>query len=356
MRIAVNAIPLLQDALADTGNVLSEIFFNLCRQHPEAEFLLINNRPLPPSRPLPANARLVELKPLAGGKAGRYIWREMQWPRALKKLKADKLLCMDDVLPVPDGMPAHLLLGRRTAVLDSVSASKYIRRYASISLFSAFMREQLNKRFGGLDGKVHQLQPGAADVFRRINWEEREDVKREFAGGMEYFIALGSIDPANNIIPLLKAFSMLKKRLLSSVKLVLAGQLTDAGHGIADALQSYKFRDDVIWLRETDDETLARLVAGSYALVHTAGADGLAVPVYAALRCDVPAVALYAGAAPEAGGDATLNALPDDVTDLSEKMGALYKDELLRGRLLAHITPVPGWEDAARALGSTIIG
>lgn len=354
MRIAVNAIPLLQDTLADTGNVLSEMLYNLCRLHPDVEFLLINNRPLPPSRPLPANARLVELKPLAGGRLGRYIWREMQWPRALKKLKADKILCMDDVLPVPNGMPAHLLLSRNTALLDGISASKYIRRYTSISLFSAFMREQLNKRFGGLDAKVQQLEPGAADVFKAVNWEEREDIKREFAGGMEYFIVLGSIDPANNVIPLLKAFSMLKKRLRSNIKLVLAGQLTGPGEEIAESLQTYKFREDVIWLQQVEDETLARLVAAAYALVHTAGADGLAVPIYAALRCDVPVVALYAGAAPEAGGDAALNAVPEDITDLSEKMGALYKDELLRGRLLAHITRVPGWEAAARALGNTI--
>lgn len=356
MRIAVNAVPMLQDTLSDTGNVLTEIFYNLCRLHPDAEFLLVNNRPLRPARPLPSNVRLIELKPLAGGKPGRYIWRRMQWPRALKKLQADKILCMDDVLPVPEGMEAHLLLSRDAAVLDTVSASQYIRRYTSISLFSAFMQEQLNKRFGGLEARVRQLQPGAADVFKAVNWEEREDIKREFTSGMEYFIALGSIDPSNNIIPLLKAFSMLKKRLLSSIKLVLAGQLTGPGEDIAQALKTYKFKDDVIWLQGTDDETLARLVAAAYALVHTAGADGLAVPVYAALRCDVPVVTLYAGAAPEAGGDAALNALPGDVTDLSEKMGALYKDELLRGRLLAHITRVPGWEDAACALGNTIIG
>lgn len=355
MRIAINAVPLLQDRLADTGNVRTEILYNLCRLHPDVEFVLINNRPLPPQRPLPANARIVELKPLAGGKLGRYLWREMQWPRQLKKLRADKILCIDDVLPVPEGMPAHLLLTRDAAVLDTVSASKNIRRYTGIALFSAFMREQLNQRFGGLDGRTLQLQPGVADVFKPVNWEEREDIKREFTSGMEYFIALGSIDPSNNIIPLLKAFSMLKKRLLSSVKLVLAGQMTDAGEDIAEALHSYKFRDDVIWVQEPDDETLARLVAASYALVHTAGADGLAVPVYAAQRCDVPVVALYAGAAPEAGGDAALNALPADITDLSEKMGALYKDELLRGRLLAHITRVPGWEEAAKALGGSII-
>ena len=73
-----------------------------------------------------------------------------------------------------------------------------------------------------------------------------------------------------------------------------------------------------------------------------------------AQRCQVPAVVLFAGASTEAGKDAALNAVPGDVTDLSEKMSALYKDELLRSRLLDHISRVPSWDDAAGQLGQAI--
>src|SRR5690606_26726896 len=119
--------------------------------------------------------------------------------------------------------------------------------------------------------------------------------------------------PDNNIIPLLKAFSLLKKRLRSSMKLMLTGKLTVEGEDIAEAMQTYKFRDDVVWLQKPDEPILARLTAGAYAVVFTGGADGLAVPVYAALRCQVPAVVIYAGAATEAGGDAALNAVGGDI-------------------------------------------
>lgn len=354
MRIAVNASPLLQDTPADTGNVASEMLFRLCNLHPEIEFILIAEGPGTLPRPLPANAQLVELKPILNNSLGRYIWRQRQWPGALKKHKIDRLLCIDEILPVPDDLPAYLVLTRGTGTLDSAVASQFIRRFRTISVFSEFMREQVNKRFGGLDNKMEFLRPGVSEAYMPINWEEREEVKREYAGGMEYFMAVGSIHPDNNIIPLLKAFSLLKKRLRTNMKLVLTGRLTAAGEEIAEAMQTYKFRDDVVWLQKPDEAILARLTAGAYAVVFTAGADGLPVPLYAALRSQVPAVVIHAGAAPEAGGDAALNAVAGDITDLSEKMAALYKDEMLRSRLLAHIPHIPSWDDAALMLGRTI--
>ncbi|SIO48701.1 glycosyltransferase [Chitinophaga niabensis] len=354
MRIAVNAVPMLQDTPADTGNVITEMLYRLCRLHPDVEFLLITDCPWQPTVILPPNAQHILLKPWTGGRLGQYAWRRWQWRKAIRKYKADRVLCIDEVLPVPVDIPAYLMLTRQTEVLDRASTSKYIRQYTGILLFSVFMREQVNKRFGGLDAKIHELQPGVSETYIPLNWEEREEVKREYADGMEYYISVASIHPDNNIRPLLKAFSMLKKRLRTSMKLVLAGRLTHAGEEIAESLQTYKFRDDVIWVENPEETELARLIAGAYGLVHTAGADGLAVPIYMALRCQVPAVALYAGASPEAGGDAALNAVPDDITDLSEKLGALYKDEMLRSKLLAHITRAESWDEGALQLGRII--
>lgn len=354
MRIAVNALPLMHDSAANTGNVPVELMSRLCRLHPDAEFIFIADKPWEPRPALPPNCEVAVLKPFTGGRIGQYFWRRFQWGRLLKKYRADRLLCIDDVLPFPQEVQAHLLLTRNVSLPDRPSTSEYIRRFRSVNVFSEFMKEQAGGRYGGLEQKFNMLVPGVSEIFIPLNWEERELVKQEFAGGMEYFIAVGAIHPDNNIIPLLKAFSMLKKRLRSNIRLVLAGDLTPEGKEIAGALQTYKFREDVIWLQEVEEEDLAKLIGGAYALVHAAGADGLAVPVLQAQRCQVPAVVLFAGASPEAGKDAALNAVPGDITDLSEKMSALYKDELLRSRLLDHMRRVPSWDEAAGQLGQVV--
>lgn len=353
MRIAVYASTLLEDSPADTGNIATELCYRLCSQHPDAQFLMVTNRP--GTLGLPANARPIFLKPWLKGSIGGYLWRHFQWPAMLKKMQADRLLCIAEVLPPLPGMLASLLLTRSAAMLDKPVASQYIRRFNNIAVFSDFMREQVNQRYGGLSKRVHLLPAGAPEACVPLDWEEREDVKRSYTGGMEYYIAVGRIGPENNIMPLLKAFSMMKKRLRSGIKLVLAGSLASEGRDIPGLLKTYKFRDDIVWLQDVDDVTLARLIAGAYAIVHTAGADGMAAPVYAALKSQVPGVVLYAGANTEAGGDAMLNAVPDDVSDLAEKMSALYKDEQLRSRLIAHIQPVNNWNDAATVLGRLVI-
>ncbi|WP_423736786.1 glycosyltransferase [Chitinophaga caseinilytica] len=354
MRIAVNALPLIEDSPADTGNVSTEMLVRLARLHPDVEFVLIANQAWLPADPLPLNVQVAVLKPFIKGKTGRFIWRRYQWPKMVKKLKADKVLYFNDILPIPFDVESYLVMSRTGILPFGATTDENIRRFKKVFVFSDFVKEQLTNRFPRLADRIEFLTPGGSEAYIPLNWEEREEVKREYADGMEYYLAVGSIDPANNIIPLLKAFSMLKKRLRSSIKLVLAGRATPEGEDIVQALQTYKFRQDVIWVQDADQATLARLTGGAYAIVHTAGADGLAVPILAGQKCQVPAVALYAGASPEAGRDAALNSMPDDVTDLSEKMSALYKDEMLRSRLLNHMARVPSWDDAAETLGQIV--
>lgn len=354
MRIAVNALPLMEDSPADTGNVPTEMLVRIARLHPDVEFVLIAGRTWLPAVPLPLNVQVAVLKPFLKGRAGLFIWRRYQWPKMVKRLRADRVLYFDDVLPIPFDVQSFLVMTRKGTLPFGATTDENIRRFKAVAVFSEFVKEQLTNRFPRLKERIQLLTPGGSEAFTPLNWEEREEVKREYADGMEYFLAVGSIDPSNNIIPLLKAFSMLKKRLRSSIKLVLAGRATEDGEDIVQALQTYKFRQDVIWIKDADEATLARITGGAYAIVHTAGADGLAVPILAGQKCQVPAVALYAGASPEAGQDAALNSVPDDVTDLSEKMSALYKDEMLRSRLLNHMGHVPSWDNAAETLGQIV--
>ena len=138
-------------------------------------------------------------------------------------------------------------------------------------------------------------------------------------------------------MPLLKAFSALKRRLHSNMKLVLAGGITTAGADIPASLTSYKYRNDVVLLKEADEETLSRVVAGAYALIYTSRFDGMAMPVYGALKSQVPVIALDGQVVKEAGGDAVIYTDPESLEDLADKMCLLYKDEELRTRQLRRI-------------------
>lgn len=371
MQIAVNAACLRQDMPADTGNVATEIILAMCRQQPAHQFTFFFDGKVPAGLKVPANVTNVVL-PLKGNKPWHlYWWQEWQVVRAMKPFRPDLFLGLDGALPLRSKIPAGLLLRDLSFLRDAGlqpgvqqrslknNITKYLDRARRIAVLSDAAQGELLRYAPGVKDKLIRLETGISELYKPLEWEQRETVKRAFSGGAEYFLVTGSMHPRNNIIPVLKAFSALKKRQRSNIKLLLAGSITPAGADIATALQSYKFRQDVVCIEDADEDTLARLTGGAYALVYPSRLEGFALPVYAAQRCEVPVIALEGAAAREAGGEAVLYADPASLDDLSEKMSLLYKDEQLRSRLLAKIPaakPFSSWEHAAEQLWSHLTG
>jgi glycosyltransferase involved in cell wall biosynthesis len=352
MRIIIQASGLLNDSPADTGHVYWDFLYALCGQHADDRFFLVVDRPYNKKLPLPANATVVE-KVAGSGAMGQWWWRNYTWPSLVKKYEADRVLVIDDVLPTKAGVPAWLMLAHKRNPLLSKDAQKYIGNYRGVIVLSNWMKRQVLDIFPAMEDKVQVMAPGPLTAIRPVEWDEREEFKRELTNGVEYFAVVGAFHPDNNILPLLKAFSKLKGRLHSNLKLVIAGRATREGASLADSLASYRFRDDVIWVKDATAHRLARLIASSYALVHVATLEGVAFPVLAAQAAQVPVVALSGGTGEDAGGEAALYAEVDNIDDLAEKMGALYKDEMLRNRLLAKIPaadPNAGWQQFASSV------
>jgi glycosyltransferase involved in cell wall biosynthesis len=340
------------DTAADTGNIVATLLSGLCRLHPEHTFIFFFDK-TPSSLQMPSNASVVVL-PLKGSSAWRRsLWQKWTLPRALKAQEIALYLGMDGSLPLRSKIPANLFIpdmgfmhgvaGMRPAMQRFLKKNtvKYIQKAQQVLVLSQSAKEDVLQYAPDAADKIQLVSPGIPGSYRPLEWQEREDVKREFAWGVEYFVAVGSLHPRNNILPLLKAFSALKRRLHSNMKLVLAGAGTVAGADITGSLSSYKYRNDVVWLKDADQETLSRVVAGAYALIYTSRFEGMAMPVYAALQCQVPVIALDGQVAKEAGGDAVLYTDPENLEDLADKMCLLYKDEELRTRQLDRIGARP---------------
>lgn len=370
MIIGVSAIGISLDSPADTANVCTELTFRMCLQRPEHSFIFFFDSAAPPGLALPANATAVEV-PLKGASLWRrQWWLQWQLPRAIKRHRVDVFLAMDGLLPLRGSIPSFLLI-RDLSFLHEISGEplnwqrflqrqtlKYVARANKVGVLSANLEQALLQYAPAAAAKLNVLAPGLHESYQPLSWDEREAVKKEHTDGVEYFILTAALHPRNNITPLLKAFSAFKRRLRSNMKLVLAGSATEAGREIADSLRTYKFRQDVIWLQEPDQPTLAKLTAAAYAMVYTTRTDGLALPVYAAIKCQVPVIAIDGPAAREAGKDAVLYSDPQNLEDLADKLNLLYKDEQLRTRLLNNMEtlPLPGsWDHSAALLFDQLI-
>jgi glycosyltransferase involved in cell wall biosynthesis len=363
MRIGVNASCLLQETPADTGNIVKDLLSGLSRLHPEHSFIFFFDQVPPAGLQWPENVTTVVVPRRGDYRWQQYLWLEWKLVSAMKKQRLDLFLGMDGQLPLRIKTPAHLVISDMSFIhgVAGISAAKqrfqkkklarYIQQAKKVIVLSHALEQDVLQYAPDATAKLQVLLPAIDGSYQPLQWEDREDVKSTYAGSVEYFVAVGSIHPKNNLMPLLKAFSALKRRLHSNMKLLLVGSETAAGTEITGSLASYKYRKDVVLIPDADQATLAKIIAGAYALVYATRFAGVAMPVYAAIQCEVPVIALDGGAAREAGGDGVLYADPESLEDLADKMCLLYKDEELRSRLLSKIRKT----DRTGAFGTLII-
>jgi glycosyltransferase involved in cell wall biosynthesis len=150
--------------------------------------------------------------------------------------------------------------------------------------------------------------------------EERERVKGQIAEGKEYFFTDINGVAVSAVINLLKAFSLFKKRQLSNMKLVLAGE-GDAA--IIEKLDSYKYRQDVCLCPKVAGDQ----AGGAYAVISLPRRDSLGLDVLNAWKAGVPVIA-------SEDREAVLRVPAGDPAALADGLKSLYKDEVLRNELI----------------------
>ncbi|MBD0368451.1 MAG: glycosyltransferase family 4 protein, partial [Flavisolibacter sp.] len=159
-------------------------------------------------------------------------------------------------------------------------------------------------------------------------------VKEKYTEGKEYFIYVGAIHLQKNIINLLKAFSIFKKRQRSSMKLVLCGRLVWKNDAFFQLLKTYKYRNDVLVTGYIAEAELAHLIGSAYALVYPSLFEGFGMPVLEALQCRVPVLTSAHSAMQEISNTAALYFDAADPASMADQLMLIYKDEDLRRTLI----------------------
>jgi len=107
-----------------------------------------------------------------------------------------------------------------------------------------------------------------------------------------------------------------------------------------------------------DVEELSRIVGAAYAMVYVSLFEGFGIPILEALKCNVPVIASNTSSMPEVAGDAAFLADPTSVEDIAAKMSLVYKDEVLRGKLIAAAPAQAAkfnWDDSAKVLWESLM-
>jgi len=349
---------------------LYENFRNIISIYPEHDFVFLFDRPHDNFFLRGKNIKAVHVSPAARNPFWWKLWYDVRVPAVLKKYKADVFVGCDGICSLSTRIPQCLLLHdlsflrsspffkKTQAAFYKRSAQKFLNKAQSIGVSSSYSKEAVVQHFKVDADKINVIPCAVKEVLQQLTDEKKAGIKNKLTGGKEYFINTAPLSSRENLINLLKAFSVFKKKQASNWKLVLTGKSTRSYKEFAASLQTYKYRDDVIITNQLNDEELSGTLGSAYALVYPSFEKDFAGPVLEAMASRIPVITSADSSMQELAKDAALYCDPADHNAIAEQMLIMYKDENLRGRLIEKgnvIAKQYDWHQSSEMLWQTIL-
>lgn len=191
--------------------------------------------------------------------------------------------------------------------------------------------------------KVHVIYQGYnADLFRPdLPQQEVERVLQHYLLRVPYLLYLGTLEPRKNLVRLIQAFHLLRRRSRNTISLILAGQKGWLYDDIFAEILRLGLHDSVKYLGYVADEDLPGLIKGARALAYPSLYEGFGLPPLEAMAMGTPVLTSNVASLPEVVGEAALQVNPEDVEAIAAGLERLCDDEALRQELKKK-----GWQRA----------
>jgi glycosyltransferase involved in cell wall biosynthesis len=370
MIIAVNTRFLLAEHMEGYGYFHYEVLRRLAVANPEHTFLFIFDRRFDEKFVFSQNVRPVIAGPPARHPILWKWWYDVKVPRLLKKWRADVFLSCDGFCSLRTKLPQCLVIHdlsflhfpecmrRDHQFYYKKYTPHFVRKATTIATVSNISKNDIIANYKINSEKIDVVYSAVKDIFQPVSLEVQENTRRKHTNGKNYFLYVGAIHPRKNLVRLLKAFSIFKKRQKSEWKLVLAGRLAWQYNTFLQDMKTYKYRDDVVLTGYLPEKELVNVIGSAYTLIYPSVWEGFGVPVVEAMKCRVPVITSEQSSMQEIAGDAALYVNPSDHEDIADKMMRLYKDETLRDMLIEKGEVVArqyNWDKTAALIWSSLM-
>jgi glycosyltransferase involved in cell wall biosynthesis len=205
------------------------------------------------------------------------------------------------------------------------------RRADLIFTVSEYARRQIHECYGVPLAKI-TVTYNAADHFVGIGDAARGPSGLDLA--KPYVLYCGLIQPRKNIVRLVEAFDVFKRRTGLPHELVLAGKQGWHSEELQLKLKSLQHRDSIRFLGYVANPMpLASLMAGAELFVFPSIFESFAIPVLEAQIMGLPALVAQGTCFPEIFGDSVHYCDPLNVNSIADAMELIIKDHKLQVQL-----------------------
>ena len=333
--------------IGSSSNWLVGCVDQLANLHPEHQFIVLSDKDaLTTNHQYSENVSIRLLKQPSPGVVFWKIWYDYQLPALLKKIKADLLIATAGMASLRTKIPQVMLVNDLSFLqFPAFYSKKYLRfvqarfpacleKSRSVLVFSELAKLTLNEQYRVDEKKIKVLPAGSSSNLMLSNQSQTEQIKEKYSAGTEYFLYRGAIHLRSNLVNLLKAFSIFKKKQKSNMRLLIASAESVTDTAFSERLRLYKYRDEVHLMTDVNSQELEDITAAAYACVNLSPLHSDIANLIIALEVGVPVMAGNFHLAIEILGEAAVFANPEVPENIAEKLILLYKDEGKRAALV----------------------
>lgn len=184
--------------------------------------------------------------------------------------------------------------------------------------------------------KITVIYESVADRYKPINNINKiEELKRKFNISKPFLLYVGQWRQHKNIVRLIRAFYLLKRRYKLDYQLVLAGKIDQKAPEVLATIRQLGLKTDVILTGYIPDDDLPYLYNGAEVFVFPSLYEGFGLPPLEAMACGTPVVASNTSCMPEVLGNAVEYFDPLSVEAIAKAMVKVAMNYSLRKELKA---------------------
>ncbi|MES2429981.1 MAG: glycosyltransferase [Bacteroidota bacterium] len=314
MNIAVNTRALSKKDIPKT--FIEEIFIDLSKEKTNDNFIFFS-----------------DLKTISNPIAVK-LWQNLQLPALLKKGKADILVNARVAGEIKTGIPQIQFIDGLSALIKlNKTIADTFQKAQRIIATTELAKKNLIERYKIDELKIDVIHLAAKKYFIPIDWNEKQKILETRFNEKEYFLFVAETYHEEELVNVLKAFSLFKKWQKSNMQLVIACKAESLPESFTKSLRLYKYKDEVI-LQDFRDEELSKTYAAAYCFIHPAVKINY-TDILQAMQSNVPVITTSNEITEEICNDSVLSVSINDPVQLSKNMILIYKDEELRNELVS---------------------
>ena len=340
MRIAFDGTTLIP-AKSGVGFYSEHLLSHLATEFGDDEWIVLSNRPVSTSEPLPEHLRV----DLSGGLPWRVPWIQFTAPARLNRLQVDLAHFTNSICPLRSPVPTVLTihdmslelfpgLHPRRRRLTRRLVRRCAHRAQAIIAVSESARGNICSILGIHPRKVVVVREAAAPAFRPVrNRRLLKAVTNRYGLPDRFMLHVGTIEPRKNLVSLVEAFARIRALRQSGLGLVLAGSWGWGFREVKKTIRRLGLSGSVRLPGYVAFDDLPALYSLASFTIYPSLHEGFGLPVIEAMACGSPVVTSPNSSLFETAGQAALMLEGTDPGSISRAIGRLLDHPRLREEL-----------------------